>query len=372
MRPIPDLSACLRRSARLSKSPRRGLTLIELLVVITIIGVLLALLIPAVQAVRESARRTQCVNNLKQIGLALLTYESAIGCLPPGRMLTNDPRYAGTNPPCTSLLVDKSWLLHILPQLEQSALYNSINQGLTIFGLENSTTRAVAVGTFACPSDPDAGQVRRGYALLLASFRLDSEATPFMTQYDSYVGMYGSLYLQAIPRSASGCQVAPSVLAQVNGSFNDVSPIRLSSLSDGVSNTMVASERALFPLRNAEANNSAAFDQYGWTISGNWGDTLVSSFYPPNLHKKIVSDRCVEPFFAASSLHPGGLNGLFGDGSVRFIKETISTWLFDPGNGNPRGAKTDAAGAWINLPDRGVWQSLTTRDGGETVSADSY
>ena len=372
MRPTLDLSACLRRSTQPFGSQRRGLTLIELLVVISIIGVLLALMIPAVQAAREAARRTRCANNLKQIGLALLTYESAVGCLPPGRLLTNDPRYAGTNPPCTSLLVAKSWLFRILPHLEQPALYNSINQGLTIFGLENSTSRSGSVGTFACPSDPDAGQVRRGFALILISLGFDTDTTPFRTQYGSYVGMYGSLHLQAIPRSSSGCQVAPSVLAQVNGSFNDVAPIRLSSYSDGLSQTLIASERALFPLRNAEARKSAAFDQYGWAASGNWGDTLVTAIYPPNLHKKLASEQSVEPFFAASSLHPGGLNGLFGDGSVRFIRETISTWTFDPVSGEPQGARTDSLGAWINLPRPGVWQSLTTRADGETLSADSY
>ena len=142
--------------------------------------------------------------------------------------------------------------------------------------------------------------------------------------------------------------------------------------SNGLSQTLIASERALFPLRNAEARKSAAFDQYGWAASGNWGDTLVTAIYPPNLHKKLASEQSVEPFFAASSLHPGGLNGLFGDGSVRFIRETISTWTFDPVSGEPQGARTDSLGAWINLPRPGVWQSLTTRADGETLSADSY
>jgi prepilin-type N-terminal cleavage/methylation domain-containing protein len=127
-----------------------GFTLIELLVILTIIGVLIALTLPAVQAARESSRRSWCANNLRQIGVALHQYELAIGSLPPGRTVLYDPRYSGSNPPCTSTNIDKSIFVSILPWLEQNALYNAINQNVTIFGFENLTVASVAVGAYVC------------------------------------------------------------------------------------------------------------------------------------------------------------------------------------------------------------------------------
>ena len=107
-------------------------------------------------------------------------------------------------------------------------------------------------------------------------------------------------------------------------------------------------------------------------ISGNWGDPLVTAFLPPNLHKTIVANDNPEQAFAASILHPGGLNLLMADGSVRFIKETISTWPFNPRPGYPQGAWVDASGVWANLPPSGLWQALASRSGGEVIDADGF
>ena len=143
---------------------RRGFTLIELLVVIAIISVLIALLLPAVQAAREAARRLQCVNNIKQIGLALHNYEGAVGCFPSGVVSvlvdTNFTLPAGN---CTAFPdeLGPGWSLFALisPNLEQQNLNNSINFNLTIVDPANQTVRQTHVGTYICPSDTGADSV---------------------------------------------------------------------------------------------------------------------------------------------------------------------------------------------------------------------
>jgi prepilin-type N-terminal cleavage/methylation domain-containing protein/prepilin-type processing-associated H-X9-DG protein len=349
----------------ISSDPRRGFTLIELLVVISIIGLLIALLIPAVSSARAAAHRSACSNNLRQIGIGLHAYDSAFGCLPPGRMMTYDPRFSGSTPPCTSPIVDKSLFVHILPFVEQSSLFNAINQSLTVFGQENMTLRLTTVGVYACPADPAAGVVREGYSLDLYAFRLATVGDPYHLAYGSYAGMYGSFYINAIPRPATNCRTSGPLIAQADGAFNDLAPIRIDAFSDGLSHTVVIAERALEPLRDAiDGNDLPLSDRHGWMISGNWGDSLVTAFFPPNMFRRVTPAGRMH-FFDASSLHSGGLNVLMGDGSARFVKASISTWPFEPSSGRPVGAQLSASGAWSNLPPAGVWQALATRAGGE-------
>jgi prepilin-type processing-associated H-X9-DG protein len=105
-----------------------------------------------------------------------------------------------------------------------------------------------------------------------------------------------------------------------------------------------------------------------WYFTGSLQDTLITTFFPPNAFLKVDS-----PFPAgASSLHPGGLNLLMGDGSARFMADTVNTWPYEPDNGLPVGSVRDPGGFWKNTPPPGVWQAIATRAGGEVIGSGSY
>ncbi len=333
------------------------------------ISLLIGLVLPAVQCARVAARRAQCFNNLKQLGLALHAYHDAFGSLPPGRIKSYDPRYSGPRPPCTSSIVDKSIEVFALGFMEQNSLYNAINQSLAIIGGENSTAHSVAVSTFACPSDPMSGSPQVLNAGALTRYGVPDPASMVFT---SYAGMIGSLPVLAQPLPSSNCVVPGSLVAQCNGVFNDLSPIRFASVTDGLSNTIFMAEKATSILQELSSVNPQYPAQHGWYITGNWGDTLNTTLNPPNACDKVALGAMTAWTNSASSMHPGGLNVLMGDGSVRFIKDSIQSWPFDPRTGNPAGSSQNSQGAWINLPPSGVWQALSTRTGGELVGSDAY
>jgi prepilin-type N-terminal cleavage/methylation domain-containing protein/prepilin-type processing-associated H-X9-DG protein len=346
-----------------------GFTLVEVLVAISVISVLMALLLPAIQSAREAARRAQCSNNLKQFGLALHGYHDAFGSLPPGRIKSYDPRYSGSRPPCTSSIVDKSLEIFALGFIEQSTLYNSINQSLAIIGVENSTVHSTSVSMFACPSDPMSGWPRDLNPGALTQYGVPDPARMVFT---SYAGMIGSLSVLAQPLPSSNCVVPAPLISQCNGVFNDLAPIGLASVTDGLSNTIFMAEKATTILQELNALNPQYAAQHGWYITGNWGDTLITTLYPPNACDKVAGASLAAWTNSASSMHPGGLNVLMGDGSVRFIKDSVQSWPFDPISGYPAGASQNGQGAWVNLPPPGVWQMLSTRAGSELVGADAY
>lgn len=351
---------------------RSGFTLIELLVVIAIIAVLISLLLPAVQSAREAARRAQCVNNLKQLGLAAANYESAHSVYPPGMYWQPIP---GTGSVTTAV----GPLVLLTPQMEQTAISNSMNFMVMFWSAENSTVQALGINTLQCPSD-NANEVR--------TVPYGGTAYPRMA-YASYAGMIGPWMPNtwSIPGLGSGARATHGqIKSNQVGMFGICSDVRIASVTDGTSNTILFSEHTAVPLSGA-----SQIDWHWWT-SGNHGDTLISSMFPPNPQRKIQGGAAAQAFiYSASSMHPGGANVAMVDGSVRFIKDTIST-------AQPMTPITSAGinpiqseiAAWIQViqvgssttwdqifapkpgVQMGVWQALTTRNGGEIISADAY
>ena len=146
----------------------------------------------------------------------------------------------------------------------------------------------------------------------------------------------------------------------------------LASVSDGLSQTLFVLERAITPLREVDAYYPDESARHGWFITGNWGDTLATTFYPPNAFKTVSLAVPNAQFSAGGSLHPNGLNTLLGDGSVRFLRESIQSWPYSSITGIPTGATQIRGGPWTRLPTPGVWQALGTRSGGEAPPADGF
>jgi prepilin-type N-terminal cleavage/methylation domain-containing protein/prepilin-type processing-associated H-X9-DG protein len=337
---------------------RAGFTLIEILVAIAIIGILIALLLPAVQSAREASRRASCANNLRQIGLALHNYHGAVGCFPPGRLRTNDPRRLTPDIPCSGP-IDRSFLVAILPQVEQVPLYNALNLSAWILSPENTTGHAVSLGLYMCPSDPAAAQLRRRAA---DDFKWYPSSDHSPKACGSYGGFGASWMASALPYWGRDCKVDPQGAALSDGFFGDVTPITFASITDGLSQTLAMTDKSTTTLQMIDdyADPRLA-DHSGWWVDGDFGHTLIFGGYPPNVYKKRPPGLSNTAAWvnSASSLHPGGVNGLMADGSVRFIKDTIDASRIEP---------TQLA-LIVGAPP-GLWQKLISRNGGETVDSD--
>jgi hypothetical protein len=147
--------------------------------------------------------------------------------------------------------------------------------------------------------------------------------------------------------------------------------VREADVTDGLSNTLMAYEKALATFRSIDPSGSL-HDGYGWYVSSWWGGSLGTSFFPPNMFRKVSRLAGTRFAASASSLHPGGLYAVMADGSVRFIKETINTWPYDDLTGEPVGSVETPERWWANLPPPGVWQRLATRSGGEVIGAEAW
>jgi prepilin-type processing-associated H-X9-DG protein len=331
---------------------------IELLVVVTVIGVLVALLLPAVQSAREAARRAACANNLKQLGLAALNYESANGVLPPG--VYGTPREGSPG-----LTWGLSVLVRVLPFADGAAVYNSANFSLHTFTPANGTLASTSVSTLWCPSDPyisESGAVE--------DFNFGAPAgTGIRPHHTNYGGCQGTWCLDILPTNPTYA----AQLAAMNGVIFSSGTVRLAEVTDGTGTTLLFAETPYGKIPNDQGNRSGS----RWWHSGYTADTMVEAYYPVNGVTGVPynNDTYENWIMAVGSFHPGGAHVGFCDGSVRFVKDSIQSVPFDPKTGDVPAFRRDKATDLFSLApgaQLGVWQKLSTRNFGDVVGTDAF
>ena len=345
------------------KNPRPGgFTLIEVLVVITIIGVLVALLIPAVQAARTAARRSRCLNNLRQVGIGLHNYHASLGSLPMAISGSLDARFnLGPSATCQSNLYNESHQVAILPYIEQSPLYNALNHQLYVLSPDNHTATATTVSTFVCPDDTDAMSPQPLPLSTAIQLGYDTANLPGIAR-TSYVGIAGSLP-QFATSTGETCAV-PWSDRGANGAFGTPQPVGFSAIVDGLSTTMLTSERSLTRLQLLSHLTADEKRMANLWASSRSQSTLASARRPPRRIGEVDNYISGDEWALGTlSMHLGGVNVLMADGSVRFVKDSVDSWPAD-----------DALSADIlagRIPP-GIWQRLATRNGGEVIDATAY
>jgi len=354
---------------------RRGFTLIELLVVIAIIAVLIALLLPAVQAAREAARRIQCTNNLKQLGLGLANYESGNTCYPSGLVFGVGTAYC-TSPGFGKNCQNTPWFLLMLPYIEQAPLYNSFNAAIGMEGYKlmgftvNSTVFTTRIASFQCPSDSTNTFSFSTLSVATAGAVPAYTYSPTKGNYGINVGNtdFGGIAFGAYPTLYRAAPFA------TNSSGTGPQLVKVASVTDGLSNTQFVSEilqGAIDDTRGTVWFDDPGDGSYMTRFTPNGLQDILASGINVDVIAGFVTGPGTSPtspgqlcdsqpaqqlacyssssegfaFAGSRSRHPGGVNTLFGDGSVHFMKNTI----------NPQ-----------------TWVGLGSISGGEVISSDSY
>jgi prepilin-type N-terminal cleavage/methylation domain-containing protein len=323
-----------------------GFTLIELLVVISIIAVLIALLLPAVQAARGAARRAQCSNNMKQLGIAMHTYHDVVGSFPTSFWRqTQNPNNQGTARIASDGVNRNSWCAMILPYIEQTNLYNAMNFSLGVATRQNDTVAMTPINVFMCPTDPSPSisgleKVDQGVGpnndsgpklCCVGNFGDNHNDDPNWWRFQSLPTARDNGFGEANTGSTATTQTGIMCRSGGTTSIRDV--------TDGTANTFAVGE--------------TLFDSCDWWTWPNPNGTTCGTSCPINFkvpkHNKDSNakddSRNWRPGFGFRSQHSGIVQFLFCDGRVTAIKESI---------------------------DRNTFRALSTRAMGEIISSDAY